>query len=455
LPRFVCEQCGTEAPKWAGKCSACGAWNSLVEQVASKLFRRPERRGPAPEAVAITEVLADREDRLLSGIEEFDRVLGGGLVPGSAALLAGEPGIGKSTLLLQVANALALNGGRVLYVTGEESLQQIRLRSLRLGGMSPQLLVLAETDTAAIEEQLLKLQPRLAVVDSIQTLFSPELDSPPGSVSQVREAAARVVQLAKELGLPIFLLGHVTKEGAIAGPRLLEHMVDTVLYLEGDRHSSYRLLRAVKNRFGATDELGLFEMQEDGLHGVPNPSEVLLQERGQPAPTGSAIVAVMEGTRPLLLEVQALASPSSPFGAPRRTISGADYGRVCLLLAVLEKAAGVEFSSQDVFVNIPGGVRVAEPGADLALALALASSRRDRPLRPEAVFVGEVGLTAEVRSVSHLGRRLSEAARLGFRRAIVPARAETGTHPGLEVSRVANLAEAFRAGFAAAPQAAP
>ena len=455
MSRFICDQCGTEALKWAGKCSGCGAWNSLVEQAVSKFSRPPRRAGPPASVVPITDVVAEEEGRLRSGLEQFDRALGGGVVAGSVTLLAGDPGIGKSTLLLQVANSLAGNGGSVLYVSGEESPQQIRLRSLRLGAMSPQLLLLAETDLSAVEEQVSQAQqPCLIVVDSIQTMSCPEVDSPPGTLSQLREGAARLVQLAKGSGVPFFLVGHVTKEGAIAGPRLLEHMVDTVLYLEGDRHSSYRLLRTVKNRFGSTDELGLFEMRETGLHGVPNPSEALLRERSLPAAGGSAIVAAMEGPRPLLLEVQALVSPSPPFGAPRRAVTGADHGRVSLLLAVLEKGVGVELSNQDVFVNVPGGVKVGEPAADLALALALASSRKERPLRPEAVFLGEVGLTGEVRSVSHLGRRLSEAARLGFRRALVPAGNRDGAHPDLEVIPVASLAEAFRAGFAPAGDAA-
>jgi len=430
-----------------GRCPECGAWNSLVEQVSEP--RRGPREAPrtVSRPVALSELSADEHGRLGTGIGEFDRVLGGGIVPGAVVLLSGDPGIGKSTLLLQIAHAFTQGNNRqALYVSGEESAAQIRMRSGRLGASSPGVLVLAETDMQAVESALAEVSPRLAVVDSIQTLYDPELESGPGTVSQIRHCATRLMRLAKETGLPVFLVGHVTKEGAIAGPRVLEHMVDTVLYLEGDRHLDYRLLRAVKNRFGSTNELGIFEMREQGMAEVENPSAAFLDERQAGRP-GSAVVAVLEGTRPLLVEVQALVSPAPPFGSPRRAMTGLDRHRCHLVLAVLEKRAGLNLAAQDVYANVPGGVRIGEPAADLGAALAIASSLRDRPVRSDTVFFGEIGLTGEVRGVSQPQRRLQEAFRLGFRRCVGPRGAKRGEKPAGEVVEVRDIAEAFEAGL--------
>jgi len=378
-----------------------------------------------------------------TGISELDRVLGGGVVTGSLVLIGGDPGIGKSTLLLQASRALADRSGPVLYVSGEESAGQIKLRADRLGIAAPGLYFAAETDLGLIEAHVADLRPRVLIVDSIQTAFLPGLESAPGSVSQVRECGARLMTLAKGEGIATFLVGHVTKEGAIAGPRVLEHLVDTVLYFEGEQHHAYRVLRSVKNRFGSTNEIGVFEMAERGLIEVTNPSGFFLSERPKGAP-GSVVVASLEGTRPLLLELQALVSPAS-FGTPRRTVLGADYNRVCLLLAVLEKRLGFPLQSQDAFVNVAGGGRVSEPAADLGVVLAAASSYLDRPLRSDLVVMGEVGLTGEVRAVTALEVRLKEAAALGFAGAVVPQNNLTGsrTHP-LDVQGVGSVEEAVK-----------
>jgi DNA repair protein RadA/Sms len=387
---------------------------------------------------------ADAE-RVRTGIAELDRVLGGGVVPGSLVLIGGDPGIGKSTVLLQACHALAQSGGPVLYVSGEESAAQVKLRADRLGLASPStkdLFVLAETALEAIEAQVAAIAPRVLVVDSIQTVHLGGLESAPGSVSQVRECAARFMTLAKTGGLAVFLVGHVTKEGAIAGPRVLEHLVDTVLYFEGERHATYRVLRAVKNRFGSTNEIGVFEMTGRGLTEVANPSAVFLAERPRGA-AGSVIVVALEGTRPLLLELQALVSPAH-FGTPRRTVLGADYNRVCLLLAVLEKRAGFPLQNQDVFVNVAGGARCQEPAADLGIVAAAASSYTERPLAPDVILLGEVGLTGEVRAIGGLEARLAEAAALGFASAVVPRGSlGAGTRHPLEVRGVATLDEAL------------
>ena len=418
---YRCQECGFASPK-PGTCPDCrragGAWVQLVEErpTASRTARRAGT--PAAQPRPLKDISLDRDDRVRTGIDELDRVLGGGVVRGSLVLIGGDPGIGKSTLLLQAARALAQVAPPVLYVTAEESAAQVKMRADRLGITSDGLLLWPENDLSIVQAQLDDVKPRSLVIDSIQTVFLPELESAPGSVTQVRECGARLMTLAKTRGIATFLVGHVTKEGALAGPRVLEHLVDTVLYFEGERHHSYRVLRAVKNRFGSTNEIGVFEMAEGGLVEVKNPSGFFLAERPEKAP-GSVVVSSLEGTRPVLLELQALVVPA-PVGTPRRTVLGADYNRVCLLLAVLEKRAGVPLGSQDVFVNVAGGGRVTEPAADLGIVVAAASSYMDRPVPSDVIVVGEVGLTGEVRAVAGLELRLREAAALGFRRAIVP-----------------------------------
>jgi len=443
--KFICESCGVESPQWHGKCQSCGEWNTLVEVRLSEgppAVRRASRASP----VAAGEVESGEESRRLTGVDEFDRVLGGGLVAGSVVLLAGDPGVGKSTLLLQAASGFAVAHGTCLYVSGEESPAQIAMRSRRLRGLSAGLLLFAETEVEAVARQVGEARPQLLAVDSIQAMYSSELGSLPGTVSQVRDCAARLLTIAKDLGMPTVLVGHVTKEGAVAGPRLLEHMVDTVLSLEGDRYSGYRLLRCLKNRFGSTDELGLFRMSEAGMEGVPDASAALLAERRTGLP-GSSVVAILEGSRPLLAEIQALVARAAPHGAPRRSINGLDYGRACLIVAVLEKRAGLPLASEDIFVNVPGGIRVAEPASDLGLALALASSHYDVPVREDTACIGEVGLAGEVRSVPRLERRLGELARQGFRRCLVPPRSSCRPPGDMAVIAVEDLAQAFRAAF--------
>ncbi|HEV8141663.1 MAG TPA: DNA repair protein RadA [Methylomirabilota bacterium] len=417
---YRCQQCGFASAK-PGTCPDCARTGDFVALVEER--PAPVREGRRASLTSgrprpLRDVELDQVGRLRTNIGELDRVLGGGVVPGSLVLIGGEPGIGKSTLLLQTARALAEAAPPVLYVSAEESAAQVRLRAERLGIKADALLLWAENDLGAVEAQLDEVKPRALVIDSIQTVFLPSLDSAPGSVAQVRECGARLMTLAKARGLATFLVGHVTKDGAIAGPRTLEHLVDTVLYFEGEQHHAYRVLRAVKNRFGSTNELGVFQMGEHGLEEVANPSGFFLAERPKDAP-GSVVVASLDGTRPLLLELQALVAPAS-FGTPRRTVLGADYNRVCLLLAVLEKRAGMPVANQDVFVNVAGGGRITEPAADLGIVVAVASSYMDRPVRGEVVVLGEVGLTGEVRAVSGLGTRLREAAQLGFREAVVP-----------------------------------
>lgn len=442
--QYVCQQCGHASPKWLGRCPDCGAWNSLVEEVVEATPARGSRRAAAAAAqpVSLTEAAAAPEVRTSTGIVEFDRVLGGGLVGGSVVLVGGDPGVGKSTILLQVGERLARGGARVLYVSAEESVRQTRLRADRLGAASPGLLLLAENDLDAIVQAAGARRPTALIVDSIQTVYRADIASAPGSVAQVRECTAALVRLAKDNGIAVFIVGHVTKEGALAGPRVLEHLVDTVLYFEGDRHHAYRILRATKNRFGSTNEIGVFEMAAAGLVEVPNPSAAFLSERPRDAP-GSAVVCAIEGSRPVLVEVQALVSPTH-FGMPRRTAAGVDYNRLLLLLAVLERRAGLHLAAQDVYVSVAGGVGVEEPAADLGIAVAVASSLRDRPVDPRAVIVGEVGLAGEVRSVPQLGKRLAEAARLGFERAVIPA-ATVDAPAGLQVIPAADLTTALRA----------
>lgn len=448
--RFVCQSCGHESLKWMGRCPECLQWNSFIEEPVARpaaSVRRASGLARGWNAVAespqpIPAIDTTPYPRKKTGIGEFDRVLGGGVVAGSLVLIGGDPGVGKSTLLLQVAERLARQHGVVLYVSGEESVQQIKLRADRLGVCSERVLLLAETDIGQIEAHVQAIQPHLLVIDSIQTMYVPEVESAPGTVTQVRESAARLMRLAKQTHLPIFLIGHVTKEGMIAGPRVLEHMVDTVLYFEGDRHQSLQVLRAVKNRFGSTDELGIFSMGESGLAEVPNASEVFLAQRPTGVP-GSVVVPAIEGTRPLLVEVQALVA-STPYTTPRRVASGSDYNRMCLTVAVLEKRVGLPLGTRDVYLSVAGGVRVTEPAADLGMAVAIASSFRDAPADPWAVFVGEVGLAGEVRPVQQLQKRLNEAARLGFQRAFVAASPATGfreprSTDGAERRRIAGL----------------
>ncbi len=442
---YRCQTCGFAAPK-AGTCPDCARQGSYVALVEERVAPARSARPVAPtreRPIPFGELPIEAGDRATTGIGELDRVLGGGVVKGSLVLVGGDPGVGKSTLLLAASQALASLMGPVLYVSGEESAGQVKMRADRLGVGAATLYFLAETDLRAIEAHVATLAPRAVVIDSIQTMFLPDLESAPGSVSQVRECAARLMTLAKSQGVATFLVGHVTKDGAIAGPRVLEHLVDTVLYFEGERHHAYRVLRAVKNRFGSTNEIGVFEMAESGLLEVRNPSGLFLSERPRGAP-GSVVVASLEGTRPLLLEVQALVAPSN-FGTPRRTVLGADYNRVCLLLAVLEKRVGLPLQSQDAFVNVAGGGRITEPAADLGVALAAASSYLDRPLRGDLVVMGEVGLTGEVRAVTALPARLKEAAALGFSGAVVPQNnLVAGAAYPLEVQGVATLDEAVK-----------
>jgi DNA repair protein RadA/Sms len=447
---YRCQACGFQAGKWYGRCPDCGEFNTIVEERAEPMRgsgggrRRDPAAGAAPAATAVrlTAVSAAGAARVMSGMAELDRVLGGGVVPGSLVLIGGDPGIGKSTLLLQASAALAGGAGPVLYVSGEESAAQVKLRADRLGLAAPDLFVLAETQLEAVEAHVETIRPRAVVVDSIQTVYLSDLESAPGSVSQVRECGGRLMGLAKSRGIAVFLVGHVTKEGALAGPRVLEHLVDTVLYFEGERHATYRVLRAVKNRFGSTNEIGVFEMTDRGLREVQNPSAMFLAERPRGA-AGSVIVAGLEGTRPLLLELQALVTPAH-FGTPRRTVLGADYNRVCLLLAILEKRASVPLQNQDVFVNVAGGARCQEPAADLAIAVASASSYAERPLAPDVVVLGEVGLTGEVRAVGGLETRVREAAALGFAQAVVPRSSlVAGARYPLAVTGVATLEEAI------------
>jgi len=444
---YRCQECGFTSPK-AGTCPDCrrtgGNWVQLVEERSSP--SRTTRRAAVASARprALKDISMGRDDRVRTGIGELDRVLGGGVVRGSLVLIGGDPGVGKSTLLLQAAQALARVAPPVLYVTAEESAAQVKMRADRLGVTSDGLLLWPENDLSVVQAQLDDVKPRGLVIDSIQTVFLPELESAPGSVAQVRECGARLMTLAKGLGIATFLVGHVTKEGALAGPRVLEHLVDTVLYFEGERHHAYRVLRAVKNRFGSTNEIGVFEMAEGGLVEVKNPSGFFLAERPVEAP-GSVVVSSLEGTRPVLLELQALVAHAA-IGTPRRTVLGADYNRVCLLLAVLEKRAGVPLGSQDVFVNVAGGGRVTEPAADLGIVIAAASSYMDRAVPGDVLVVGEVGLTGEVRAVAGLELRLREAAALGFRRAIVPrSNVLEPTKVSLDVHGVATVGDALAA----------
>ena len=417
---FSCQTCGYQTPKWMGKCPDCGEWQSFVEEIktaptqGSRRMLTSSQTKPVPmDAIAL-----DPEERLLTGIREFDRVLGGGLVSGSLVLIGGDPGIGKSTLMLQVLYGIAEKGSKVLYVSGEESERQMRIRSQRLSAVSPDLMVVSENDMESILLMAESVQPQVLVIDSIQTMFCSDLTSAPGSVTQVRESTMQLMLMAKKTGTPVFLVWHVTKDGAIAGPRLLEHMVDTVLYFEGDRNHVFRILRAVKNRFGSTNEIGVFEMNESGLNEVANPSAVFLSERPENVP-GSVVTASMEGTRPILVELQALASSTS-FGNPRRTILGIDHNRVALLVAVMEKKLGMHLMGHDIFINVAGGVKIEEPAVDMGIVAAVASSFLDRPIQKGTIILGEIGLTGEVRAIGHVETRVAEAKKMGFNRCLVP-----------------------------------
>lgn len=417
---FFCQNCGHEESKWLGQCPVCRQWNTFVEEKVTVAKTGGQTKSlKEAEVVALSSVQTDREERVCTGIGELDRVLGGGIVPGSLVLVGGDPGIGKSTLLLQVCQRLTERKQKLLYISGEESLKQIKLRADRMGTFTDDLLLLCETNIETIRSVIEKERPSLVVIDSIQTMYSEEVSSAPGSVSQVREATNIFMQIAKGMGISIFIVGHVTKEGTVAGPRVLEHMVDTVLYFEGDRHASYRILRGVKNRFGSTNEIGVFEMRQDGLREVENPSEFMLNGRPENA-SGSVVACSMEGTRPILLEIQALVCRSN-FGMPRRTAAGTDYNRVNLLMAVLEKRLGLPLSNYDAYVNIAGGIRINEPAVDLGIVLALVSSYKNRLVSEDVLVFGEVGLSGEVRAVNMPEQRVSEAKKLGFQTCILPA----------------------------------
>jgi len=417
---FFCQNCGYESAKWMGQCPACKEWNSFVEERVEKGKTASVKRAEVSDAKALplSEITLTDEERMSTHSRELDRVLGGGIVKGSLVLVGGDPGIGKSTLLLQVCRDLSKDNVRMLYISGEESQQQIKLRANRMGDFGDSLAILCETSLDIISEVIRKEKPQIVVIDSIQTMYNEEVSSAPGSVSQVRESTNVLMQLAKGLGITIFVVGHVTKEGVVAGPRVLEHMVDTVLYFEGDRYASYRILRGVKNRFGSTNEIGVFEMAGDGLREVLNPSEYMLEGKPKGA-SGSVVACSMEGTRPILMEIQALVSRSN-FGMPRRTAAGCDYNRVNLLMAVLEKRMGLHLGDYDAYVNIAGGIRMNEPAIDLGLVLAIASSYKERPVPEDYICFGEVGLSGEVRGVNMVEQRIKEAAKLGFHTCILP-----------------------------------
>ncbi|HEV2013053.1 MAG TPA: DNA repair protein RadA [Candidatus Dormibacteraeota bacterium] len=453
---FACQECGNQSSKWLGRCPECGNWNTYVEE---QVRSEPGSRSSGGRLVSIStaepmplaQVRFAQANRLKLAMRELNQVLGGGIVPGSLVLVGGDPGIGKSTLLLQLASEVAGTYGPVLYVSGEESVQQLKLRAQRLGIEGDRLMVLAENDLEGIIEHIEKTRPMMAVVDSIQTVFMSGVTSAPGSVSQVRECAGQLMLLAKSSHIPVFLVGHVNKEGAIAGPRVLEHIVDTVLYLEGERHHSFRILRSQKNRFGSTDEIGVFEMRDSGMHEVSDPSRAFLQDRSL-SEVGNVVHVALEGSRPLLVELQSLTTPSR-FGAPRRSVNGIDLNRLHMLVAVLERRAHLDLGEDDVFVNAAGGVRLSEPAADLAVALAIASNKRNRPTGADLVAIGELGLSGEVRRVSQLERRLLEAYRLGFKRAVIPAAAELRDPElkAMELWRAETISEAIALCFSERP----
>ncbi len=442
--QFVCSECGTATPRWLGKCPGCGAFGTLVEEAQAPAGGAKAAGAAVP--IALGEVATKETDRIPSGVPELDRVLGGGIVPASLVLVGGEPGVGKSTLLLSALGAVARSGRRALLVTGEESAAQVSLRAARLGGAEA-VRILAETDLDVVCATLEQERPDVCVIDSVQTVYAPWLGSAPGSVAQVREAAGRLLRVAKAAGVATVLVGHVTKDGAVAGPRVLEHLVDCVLQFEGDRYHAHRVLRATKNRFGSTNELGVFEMTSTGLVGVPDPSELFGTTR--PGEVGAAVGCVLEGTRPLLLEIQALVAPSD-LAMPRRVGTGVDPKRLAMIVAVLSRHAGIALGSADVFVNVAGGLRIEEPGADLAVALAIASAAKGAPVAEGAAAFGEIGLTGRLRVAAQAERRLAECAKLGIAAVIAPA--ETRDQPGLRVQRAETLREALRSGLAREPR---
>src|SRR5690625_912750 len=446
--KYVCTECGYQSLAWMGKCPMCQEWGTLEEEIKTPESKRSLTNEPGTQKPKqINKIVPQEEERMTVDMGEFNRVLGGGIVPGSIVLIGGDPGIGKSTLLLQISNQIAKQDRGVLYISVEESIQQTKLRADRLKVTSDELYVLTETNLQYITHQIVEDKPSLVIIDSIQTMFKEDVASAPGSVTQVRECTMELMKIAKTYSIPIFLVGHVTKEGAIAGPRMLEHMDDAVLYFEGERHHTYRILRSVKNRFGSTNEMGIFEMKELGLVEVLNPSEVFLEERSSGA-AGSTVVASMEGTRPVLVEIQALISPSS-FGNPRRMATGVDSGRVPLLMAVLEKRVGLMLQNQDAYIKVAGGVKLDEPAIDLAVAISIASSFKNEPTSQEDIYIGEVGLTGEIRRVSRIEQRVKEAAKLGFKRIICSKNNLDGWTPpkGIEVVGVKTVQEALRLGL--------
>ena len=446
---FFCNECGYESPKWVGQCPACRAWNTMVEErvsassnAAAKSVKEALNKGESMVA-SISQISLEEESKTSTGIKEFDRVLGGGVVQGSLTLVGGDPGIGKSTLLLQMCRLMGNAGEKILYVSGEESLKQIKIRALRIGDFSDNVELMCETNLSVIEEVIRAKKPKIVIIDSIQTMFVEEVTSAPGSVSQVRESTGILMRIAKGMDVSIFIVGHVTKEGTVAGPRVLEHMVDTVLYFEGDRHASYRVLRGVKNRFGSTNEIGVFEMRNEGLVEVANPSEFMLEGRPKNA-SGCVVSCSMEGTRPILIEIQALVTRTN-FGIPRRQAQGADYNRLNLLMAVLEKRVGLALGECDAYLNIAGGIKVTEPAIDLGIVLAVVSSFRNKPLPSDLVAFGEVGLSGEVRSISQIEGRVKEAAKLGFKTCMVPATGKESLKnmEGVKIIYVNSVAEAM------------
>lgn len=441
---FFCQNCGHEENKWLGQCPMCKEWNTFVEEPVSFSKSASAKQIKDVEVVALKHVETDQEERIKTKIEELDRVLGGGIVPGSLLLVGGDPGIGKSTLLLQVCQRLCEDKHQVLYISGEESLKQIKLRAKRMGEFTEDLLLLCETNLEIVKNVIQKRKPEVVIIDSIQTMYSEEVASAPGSVSQVRESTNVFIQLAKGLGISIFIVGHVTKEGTVAGPRVLEHMVDTVLYFEGDRHASYRILRGVKNRFGSTNEIGVFEMRQNGLVEVENPSEFMLNGKPENA-SGSVVACSMEGTRPILIEIQALVC-SSNFGMPRRTAAGTDYNRVNLLMAVLEKRVGIHLSNYDAYVNIAGGIKMNEPAVDLGIVMAVVSSYKNQPIDEKTIVFGEVGLSGEVRAVNMPEQRVVEAKKLGFTTCIMPevSREVVKNIKGIKIIGVKTINEALQ-----------
>lgn len=441
---FFCQECGYESAKWMGQCPGCHAWNTFVEEKIEKSTPAQKKAAKEVNVSTLSQIETREELRTTTNMEELDRVLGGGIVKGSLILVGGDPGIGKSTLLLQVCRNLSLQKKRVLYISGEESLQQIKIRAERIGEFTESLSLLCETNLDIIHEVIKKEKPEIVVIDSIQTMYNEAVSSAPGSVSQVRESTGALMQIAKGLDIAVFIVGHVTKEGVVAGPRVLEHMVDTVLYFEGDRHASYRILRGVKNRFGSTNEIGVFEMRQDGLHEVENPSEYMLSGRPEDA-SGSVVTCSMEGTRPILIEVQALVCHSN-FGIPRRTAAGTDFNRVNLLMAVLEKRVGLQMSTCDAYINIAGGIKMNEPAIDLGIVLALVSSYKEIAIDDRTICFGEVGLSGEVRAVSMAEQRVMEAKKLGFTRCILPKVSLQNMQPvdGIKLEGVESVKDAIR-----------